>query len=190
MFAEKGYRDASMQEIADRADFAVSTLYALFENKEDLYRQVSVDVGRRAGALFEELMAGGGNAYEKLVIYARAKGAVYRESPAGVRMLEQESHALRSGGEADFPRNGIGRIYERFMRKIEALFAEGIREGWFAGGDPVLMALALDSATNALMLRSLSHPDTCAYDERVEEMIELFFGPVLAKQPGRKPKGR
>ncbi|MFM1918768.1 MAG: hypothetical protein RLZZ303_402, partial [Candidatus Hydrogenedentota bacterium] len=57
VFAEKGYRDASMQEIADRADFAVSTLYALFENKEDLYRRVSVDIGRRTGQIFEAAMA-------------------------------------------------------------------------------------------------------------------------------------
>ncbi len=54
VFAEKGYHQASIQEIADRADFAVSTLYALFENKEDLYRKVSVDVGKRSGEIFDK----------------------------------------------------------------------------------------------------------------------------------------
>jgi len=121
VFAENGYQNASVQEIADRADFAVSTLYALFENKEDLYRQVSVDVGRRTGGIFERAMAQGANAHEKLVNYARAKGAVYRESPPGVWMLEHELHALRMGKTEGFPKNGIGRIYSRFMQKIEAL---------------------------------------------------------------------
>lgn len=188
VFAEKGYRDASVQEIADRADFAVSTLYALFENKEDLYRKVSVDIGRRTGEIFEAAMARGSNAHERLVLYARAKGEAYRESPAGVKMLEHELHAMRMEGETGFPKNGIGRIYERFMLQIQGLFREGMAQGLFVKGDPLLMAMALDSMTNALMLLSQSKAARFSYDERVNEMIELFFAPVLQKQPAKKHK--
>lgn len=188
MFAEKGYRDASVQEIADRADFAVSTLYALFENKEDLYRQVSVDIGRRTGQIFEAAMARGRDPHAKLVLYARAKGEAYRESPAGVKMLEHELHAMHLEGEAGFPKNGIGRIYAKFMQQIESLFREGVEQGLFVPGDPALMAMALDASTNALMSLAQSNPEKFTYDERVDEVIDLFFKPVLVKAPGKKQK--
>ncbi|MBI1321361.1 MAG: TetR family transcriptional regulator [Candidatus Hydrogenedens sp.] len=188
VFAEKGYRDASMQEIAERADFAVSTLYALFESKEDLYRQVSVDIGRRTGGIFEAAMARGSNAHEKLVHYARAKGEAYRESPPGVKMLEHELHAMRMEGVSSFPKNGIGRIYERFMLRIRALFEEGIAQGLFVPGDPVLMSMGLDSITNGLMLLAQSKDAAFTYDERVDEVINLFFAPVLAKPPADNAK--
>jgi len=179
VFAEKGYRDASVQEIADRADFALSTLYALFENKENLYREVSIDIGREAGKIFSEAMDKGGNEYEKLLNYARAKGEAFRAFPAGSRMLEQEMQILNSAGGDAPPKDGIGQIYARFMSRIEALFAAGIEKNIFMPGDPALMAAALDSATNALMKMAHTQPDKYAYDERVNDMIWIFFGPVL-----------
>lgn len=187
VFAEKGYRDASVQEIADRADFAVSTLYALFENKADLYRQVSVDIGRRTGTIFDDAMKAGNDEYEKLVNCARAKGRAYHESPAGVRMLDHEIQILREASEEDYPENGIGKIYERFMIRIQKLFAEGIRKGLFVTGDPVIMATTLDAATNALMKLCLARPETYDYDARVGEVLNLFFMPVLKKKTVKKP---
>ncbi|NCC26054.1 MAG: TetR/AcrR family transcriptional regulator, partial [Deltaproteobacteria bacterium] len=37
LFAEKGYHNVSMQEIAERTEFATGTLYKFFPSKEDLY---------------------------------------------------------------------------------------------------------------------------------------------------------
>lgn len=182
VFAEKGYRDASVQEIADRADFAVSTLYALFANKEDLYRQISIDIGREAGKIFAEAMDRGGNEYEKLVNYARAKGDAFRASPAGSRMLEHEMQILSTERGETPPKDGIGQIYARFMQHIQGLFASGMEKGLFVQGDPALMATILDSCTNALMKLSHTQPEQYVYDARVDEVIRMFFEPVLKNQ--------
>ncbi len=181
VFAEKGYTQSSIQEIADRADFAVSTIYGLFDNKEDLYRKASVDVAKRCGALFDAAMAEGGDEYAKLVSFARAKGAVFHETPDGVRMLANERSGYQSGVGEPTP-HGISEIYDRFMVRIRDLFAAGIAKGIFVDADPELLAQALDSATNALIQLSLSQPERYRYDERVEEMITIFFGPVLREK--------
>jgi len=181
VFAEKGYQQASIQEIADRADFAVSTIYGLFENKEDVYRRVSVDVGVRCGEIFERAMGEGKDEYEKLVNFARAKGEAYRESPEGTRMLQ---HELFSVGldDAVLPKNGIGQIYTRFLGRIEELFKSGIGKGLFVKQDPVLLAAALDSATNELLKLSRTKPRQYRYEDRVGDVIQIFFEPVLAKR--------
>ena len=177
VFAEKGYHQASIQEIADRADFAVSTLYALFEGKEDLYRQVTVDVAKRCGDIFDRAMDEGSNEYEKLVNFARAKGEAFRESPDGVRMLDNEVFGTLQGVET--PSESISQIYDRFMVRIRDLFESGIENGLFVQHDPRLLATSLDSVTNALLRLSRAEPETYAYGERVNEVIDIFFTPVL-----------
>ena len=39
VFSEKGYVSATVDEIAQRAEFAVGTLYRFFENKSELYSE-------------------------------------------------------------------------------------------------------------------------------------------------------
>ena len=187
MFAEKGYVDASVQEIADRADFAVSTLYALFKNKEDLYRQVSREVGRRAGEIFEAAMKSGANEYEQLVNYARAKGGAFRENAAGSQMLVRELMMRNISGDEALPKEGIGRIYGRFMKRIQEIFASGIEKGLFVSGDPIIMAGALDSMTHELIRLSLADPKY-SYDDHVDDVVNLFFLPVLLDKRNKKRK--
>ncbi len=188
IFAAKGYHQASMQAIADRADFAVSTLYALFENKEDLYRKVSADVGRQCGEVFDTAMARGGDPYEKLIHFARAKGDIGRINPDGNRMLENELHD-RVSGDVEPPPDGIAQIYDRFMLRIEKLFAQGIADGLFVDHSPALLAMLLDSMTNALMKHSTTVPGARSYDDSVDEAIAIFFGPVLKTKPTTASKG-
>jgi len=38
LFSDKGYHNVSMHQIAEKAEFAIGTLYRFFKNKEDLYR--------------------------------------------------------------------------------------------------------------------------------------------------------
>ncbi len=178
VFAAKGYHQASMQAIADRADFAVSTLYALFENKEDLYRKVSAGVGHQCGEIFDTAMARGGNPYEKLINFARAKANIWRESPDGIRMLENELHAQMIGN-GDPPPNGIAQIYDRFMLRIEDLFTEGVADGLFVDRSPAALAMSLDSSTSLLMRKAVQYPDAPPTEEDLEEIIAIFFDSVL-----------
>jgi TetR/AcrR family transcriptional regulator len=178
VFAAKGYHQASMQAIADRADFAVSTLYALFENKEDIYTKVSARVGRECGAIFDDAMAKGKDPYERLVNFARAKAEVWRVCPDGIRMLENELHA-KMLGDTDPPPNGIAEIYDRFLLRIEDLFAQGIKAGQFVDAPPAILALSLDSATSTLMRKAAMAGESAPSESGLDKVIRVFFGPVL-----------
>jgi AcrR family transcriptional regulator len=54
VFGESSYADASVEEIAHRAEISVGTLYNLFHSKEDIYRAV---VSRAQSNFFEQIQA-------------------------------------------------------------------------------------------------------------------------------------
>ena len=43
LFSEKGYHNVSMHEVAEKAEFAIGTLYKFFRNKEDLYKALIME---------------------------------------------------------------------------------------------------------------------------------------------------
>ena len=43
LFSQKGYHNVSMQEVAEKAEFAIGTLYKFFPNKEDLYKAMVLE---------------------------------------------------------------------------------------------------------------------------------------------------
>ena len=55
VFAERGYRDAKVQEIAEHAGVATGTVYGIFPGKQELYRAVHAHNLDALGARFREL---------------------------------------------------------------------------------------------------------------------------------------
>src|SRR4030042_6991472 len=43
LFSQKGYHNVSMHEIAEKAEFAIGTLYKFFQNKEELYKALVLE---------------------------------------------------------------------------------------------------------------------------------------------------
>jgi AcrR family transcriptional regulator len=190
VFAEKGYDRASVQEIMDRADFAVSTFYVLFESKDDLYDKVLTDVARRCGDVFSEAMEGGRDEMDQLMKFARAKGHIYRDYPEDIRLFNKEiSDQIR--GTTRHGKASIPEIYDRFMLRIQELFAAGIKKKLFRHGDSAVMAASLDSMTTALLQLSIKHPDSYVYEDHIEPLLEQFFhGAVQSPKPGTHQEGR
>ena len=188
VFAEKGYERSSIQEIMDRADFAVSTFYVLFESKDDLYYKVLTDVARRCGDILDEAIRGGKDEMEQLAKFARAKGVIYREYPDDILLFNKEISDEISG-TTKHGKTSIPEIYEHFMLKIQELFAAGINKNIFVKGDPVVMAMSLDSMTNAMLQLSIKDPETYIFEDHIETMLDQFFHGVL-QSSNQKDQGK
>lgn len=53
-FLEKGYRDATIEDIAKRADFAVGSIYTFYKNKEELLNHVVLRIAQTQVADFKK----------------------------------------------------------------------------------------------------------------------------------------
>ena len=73
LFSQKGYHNVSIQEIAEKAEFAIGTLYKFFQSKEDLYKAMVLEQCDQFEEAFLAAMAQPEDEVEKLRNYIRTK---------------------------------------------------------------------------------------------------------------------
>ncbi|MCI5125329.1 MAG: TetR/AcrR family transcriptional regulator, partial [Candidatus Electrothrix sp. AR5] len=77
LFSEKGYHNASMQEIAEQAEFAVGTLYKFFKNKEEMYKALVTEQADRFHVALGAALEISEDEVEQLRNYIQVKGEVF-----------------------------------------------------------------------------------------------------------------
>jgi len=173
LFSEKGYHNVSMQEIAEKAEFAVGTLYKFFKNKEDLYKAlISAQADRFHAALTEALTAEG-NAVERLRAYVQAKRTIYMDNAVCIRLYFAEhrgaSFNIKAGLDSE-----IRARCELMLHRLESVFADGMATGLFRRtAEPYHLALALDSLCNAFLFHWLEEQQP--YPESPDILLNIFF---------------
>ena len=90
LFSLKGYHNVSMHEIAEKAEFAIGTLYKFFQNKEDLYKALVLKLCDEHEAAISRAIEGPDDEVERLRNYIRTKGDRFREKLPFVRLFLAE----------------------------------------------------------------------------------------------------
>lgn len=177
LFSDKGYHNVSMQEIAEKAEFAVGTLYKFFRSKEDLYKAlISEQADRFHAALIEALAAESGPA-ERLRGYVRAKGRIYMDNAACIRLYFAENRGASFNIKAGLDKE-IRERCDLVLRRLETVFAEGMDSGVFRRtAEPHHLALALDSLCNAFLFHWLE--ERRPYPESPDIILNIFFKGLL-----------
>ena len=80
LFSVKEYHNVSMHEIAEKAEFAIGTLYRFFENKEDLYKALIMDQSEEFHRVLNEAIDISGDEVEKIHRYIKAKGRMFMKN--------------------------------------------------------------------------------------------------------------
>jgi AcrR family transcriptional regulator len=150
-FIHKGYQHATVEEIAEAADFAVGTLYNFFKGKDDLCTQVLERIARQFMEQFEASVLG-----EKDAIKAIA-------ALIALRLTHHEAHQCffqiflegRHGCDARhldpceiLPKN-CRELYDHYLEEVRGIFARGVAERVFEDEDPVYLTLCLEGIVNA-----------------------------------------
>ncbi len=137
-FGEKGYEDASLDDIAKRAGVTKATLYYHFDSKEDLY----ADALAQVMSLFRDRLA------EEIV-----EGDSPRETLDRLLWVMLEDNSSRARRFIPLPRPGVvdaeaRRAISERRRDYESLVAGVIAQGQASGdlrpiGDPKVLARVL-----------------------------------------------
>jgi TetR/AcrR family transcriptional regulator len=179
LFSQKGYHNVSMQEIAEKAEFAIGTLYKFFQNKEDLYKALVREQCDRVEDAIVRAMEQPGDEVETLRHYVRAKTEWFRENLPFVRLYLAESRGASFNLKAGLD-DEIRKRYYDFLESLASIFARGIKNKRFKKiADPYYLAVALASVIDASLLLWLDAPERHPYPEDPDTILNIFFNGLI-----------
>ena len=148
LFGARGYRGASLQQVAQRCGFSVGAVYLFFANKEELFAEVLRRRGGRLKELTRVCAARSGPASDGLVDWVDVVIGFHRQHPGFGRL---SARMVAPGGPEEFPRS-LGVFAERrdeALAPVVELIARGQREGSIRTGDPVVLVRLLSTLVTA-----------------------------------------
>lgn len=179
LFSEKGYHNVSMNEIAERSEFAIGTIYKFFKSKEELYHSLMTDLSGRFHQALTKALTEGDNPIEKLRNYIRAKGNTFIDNVSVIRLYLSEYRGARFSIKAGLDVD-IRARYEDILRLSASVFKQGLESRVFNDiADPYHLALALDSIANAFLLRWLEGPEEHPYPDNPDVILNIIFKGLL-----------
>jgi len=145
VFAQRGYHNATTQDIADVLGIRQASLYYYIPTKEAALEQVCLDGAEGYVSRARAIQRGPGGAAQKLTALVRQHIEPLRDRADFVRVFLRERRHL-----PDSSRRRIGRHARRYERIVQQVLQEGVKSGEFRHGlDCRLAALAAIGMCNA-----------------------------------------
>jgi len=179
LFSLKGFHSVSMQEIAERSEFAIGTLYKFFQNKEDLYKALVLERCERFEEAMTQAIEEPDDEVEKLRNYIRAKGERFRGNLTFIRLFLAERRGASFNIKAGLDEE-LRKRYYTFLQGLASVFESGIKSKKFKRiADPFSLAVALDSAIDGFLLLWLDTPEQHPYPEDPDAILDVFLKGLL-----------
>jgi AcrR family transcriptional regulator len=180
VFARAGYHGATMQEIAEEAEFSVGALYNMFENKESMYAQL-------LEMRVEDFCEG---VYGRIEAESGVMGQIRAVIEAELDFFRHHRRFLRifSNLGTDGQSSTMGVMTEKsralhlqYQSRLMEILSEGIRQGVFTDSSPLLLLLSLEGTLKAVLGRWVEAGDPELEDVEAAEIERLVLHGILAK---------
>jgi AcrR family transcriptional regulator len=185
VFREKGYEDAPLSDIAERANVVEGSIYRYFENKRDLLVKVIEDWYEAMLADYDEHLAGISGTRNRLrYMIWRHLRTIYDE-PALCNLMFQ---FLRTG--KDYTHTAVHELNRRYTRRTLDIVREGIDAGELRSD--VSLALVRDMIYGCVEHRTWAYlrgegafdPDATA-----DAIVELILSGLRKRHQEAAPAG-
>jgi AcrR family transcriptional regulator len=179
IFFRDGFADTNLDEVASRAEVGKGTLYRHFESKAELYVAV-LSVG---GAAFEDAMreaaAQGTTALERLHSIGRFYRRYWSEHPEYFFIFSVLHFQEFIGQLSPALLAEVRGIWERPLRRLEQVIADGVRSGELRRCDPWVMANVIWRTGNAAVAALVAPRRTRVIDCSAEALYDSTLDVLL-----------
>lgn len=178
VFAQHGFYNAKVAQIAKAAGVADGTIYLYFKNKEDILIQVFIDtmdeiLGRQKKALAS--IPEPKDPVQRLRTFIQVHFTAVAKSRALAEVLTVE---LRQSTK--FMRNTDMRSFGRYLSMIATIISDGVNQGVFRPeSSPRLTARAIFGVLDELSLEWAMSNRHSSLDEASQHVAELFLSGLV-----------
>ncbi len=175
VFAEKGFYNAKVADVAKEAQVADGTIYLYFKNKDDLLISIFEESMDRFTALVRKNLETASNSVEKLKLFINLHLEWVKEHQHTAQVLQVE---LRQSSK--FMKEYGGTKFKEYLDIIAKILEEGKKEGVFRPAlNPNLVKRALFGAIDEMALEwVLMKRKKYSPSEAAEQISCLFIGGV------------
>lgn len=154
--SDKGYANATLTEITERAGVAKGLLWHYFEDRDDLMRQTLHQVAAEIRDAVVEGLDPQGGVPDVIRSVMTRTAALARTHATQLNTIDQIVHQFRA---ADGSQAITFDAYDSIYAEHEQLLARGQREGTVRSGDLRVMAVNYQGVIDATIGYLQAHPD-------------------------------
>lgn len=177
VFGEKGFENATMQDIASEAGVSLKTIYGSFPGKQELYNAIMLLRGREMFEAVSRAHVAAETPLAQLIDGTRAfvRYLVEHRDWSRIHVRSQTSWALRPEGEDS------GALWDDGQRAHIEMLEAGAAEGVFHAEDPAEIALLIRTMTRVQVVHALEHGEDDA-DAISDRLLERLLR-MVCKEP-------
>lgn len=173
LFAQNGYVETKLDEIAALAEFGKGTLYNYFKNKDDLLLCAFEYALSKVTAYLEEQLTNVEDPIERLNLIVRAQFNYYRDNEDFLKVVFANQHLI---GQTLREKAGTD-LHRRFMQLRHLLIVEikaAIQAGQIKPGKAERYASYLSGMIHS-QIRSLNQKELKIEDLQPDEIVDIFL---------------
>lgn len=180
VIAAKGLPGATMEEIAEKAEYKPATLYLYFGGKDDLLASLFLSTMQFVVDELEELaQRSESDPLQKLRELPDLLGRVYRFDPVVILSLFHMQAGRGYSNIAPDTLEQLNRLAQRGIRALAGIFAQGIEQGRLEPVAPVVLADTVWALFTGVVLweesKRFFHPRKDYVESTLRQALELLF---------------
>ena len=182
VFAERGYQQATLEEIAQRAGMSKATIYLYYKNKDNLFLQVVEKLVETAIAETAQAAEAPGAPLDKLARLVRDRMAFYEHEREFFRIYLNEKHGLDlhekhalEVAPKDPHKRLLRDMYLQGVDMLASVLQEGMDAGVLRPMEPRRLAFFLQEMMSTVLGQRIQGKAKTSVEEDAEQLLDLFL---------------
>ena len=178
VFAEKGFHQTTVAEIAKESEFAIGTLYQFFKNKEELYYTMMIEkFDLLYTTLFTEVKKNT-KCIEKLHCLVEVVFGFIENNVDFFKIFTWELNVLNSNMHNDLKDRLVTKHFA-YIELISDVIEEGLREGMLKEGSVDDFSTALVGMMNIFSFNWIYNQQQSSLKAKAPAIVNLFLNGAL-----------
>jgi AcrR family transcriptional regulator len=177
VFSERGFARATLDEIAEVAEYGKGTIYNYFNSKEDLFVGVILRGIQRFRDYLELAIRERATAREKLETYVDASFSYFAKNREFFNILELERNNLARSLKDDVFMQFLT-LEREFIQYLSELFEHGINSNEFKKLNSQMLAESIRGLVHAAIIHIIRTDKNRNLKEESEFIKKIFFDGV------------